>query len=141
MIKELGLEGSVFVDGWQGDMNSWYADKDYIICTSVIESQGMGVLEGMSCGLKPVVHNFPGAAKTFSKKHLFNTSDDFCVHILSDAHDPIDYREFVEYKYSLKFQLMRVNGLLASVEQSISEMDIVSDASSGFSNKMELLNC
>lgn len=145
MIRELGLEGSVFVDGWQGDMNGWFADKDYIVCTSVIESQGMGVLEGMAHGLKPVVHNFPGAAKTFSKECLFNTCDEFCIHVLSENHRPIDYREFVEYKYSLKLQLMRVNGLLTSVEMALPGVDAGDKGVPGFIqgsfSETELLNC
>ncbi len=145
MIKELGLEKSVIMDGWQSDMNTWFADKDYIVCTSVIESQGMGVLEGMARGLKPVVHNFPGAAKTFSKKYLFNTADDFCIHVLSDDYDPIDYHDYVEHKYSLKLQLMRVNGLLSSVERTVPGICAASDVlpafSSGVFNETELLNC
>jgi glycosyltransferase involved in cell wall biosynthesis len=112
MISVLGLGGAVFFDGWQADINSWLADKHYIVSTSVIESQGMGILEGMACGLKPVVHNFPGAQRIFSPQFVFNTPRDFCTQILSTEYEPRRYREFVMARYSLSDQLGRVNSLL-----------------------------
>ncbi|MHC4722570.1 MAG: glycosyltransferase [Planctomycetota bacterium] len=112
MIGALGLQDVVFFDGWQEDINAWLADKHYIASMSVIESQGMGVLEAMACGLKPVVHNFPGAARILTPQFLFNTAEDFCRQILSDDYDSARYREFVEARYSLKEQLERVNRFL-----------------------------
>ena len=64
---------------------------------------------------------------------------------LSDEHDPVDYQDFVEYKYSLKLQLMRVNGLLTSVERTVPGIgagsDILPASSGGVLNETELLNC
>jgi glycosyltransferase involved in cell wall biosynthesis len=119
MVATLGLEDVVIFDGWQEDINSWLADKHYIILTSVIESQGMGVLEGMASGLKPVVHNFPGAEQIFASKYLFSTADDLCRHILSTDYDPYEYRSFVEDKYSLKLQLMRINAVITGFEMGL----------------------
>jgi len=114
-VDTLGLKDVVFFEGRQADINSWLADKHYIISTSVIESQGMGVLEGMACGLKPVVHNFPGAERTFAPEYLFNTAEDFCSGILSTEYEPRRYREFVEARYSLTEQLRLVGRLLMNL--------------------------
>ena len=117
MIGELGLKDVVFFDGWQGDVQAWLADKRYIVSSSVIESQGMGILEGMACGLKPLVHNFPGAKVTFGKEFVFNTAEEFCGQILSGDYRPERYRGFVEYHYSLERQLARINEVLAGLEE------------------------
>jgi len=111
-VDVLGLREVVFFDGRQADINSWLADKHYIISTSVIESQGMGILEGMACGLKPVVHNFPGAERIFAPEFVFNTAEDFCRQILSAEYEPKRYREFVKARYSLAEQLRGVSRLL-----------------------------
>jgi len=108
MTAALELERVVSWDGWQENMDQWFADKHYIVSTSVIESQGMGILEGMARGLKPVVHNFPGAEQTFTNRYLFNTAEQFCEQILSPEYQPQQYRCFVEEKYPLKGQLKRI---------------------------------
>ena len=116
MVNALGLRDVVFFDGWQNDINSWLADKHYIVSTSIIESQGMGLLEGMACGLKPVIHNFPGAVEIFPSEFLFNISEEFCSQILTGTYEPQKYRSFVEERYSLKEQLNRINGIFTRFE-------------------------
>ncbi|MBE0535194.1 MAG: glycosyltransferase, partial [Phycisphaerae bacterium] len=78
MIGVLGLKTQVLLDGWQEDVPGWLADKHYIVLTSVIESQGMGMLEGMAAGLQGLVHHFPGAEGIFPAEMLFNTAEEFC---------------------------------------------------------------
>lgn len=117
MVEELGLKENVIFDGWQGDIQSWLKDKHYIVSGSVIESQGMGILEGMACGLKGVVHNFPGAKCTFGDEFVFNTAEDFCSQILSEDYRPERYRGFVEHHYSLEMQLGRINEVLGGLEE------------------------
>jgi len=119
MVQTLELADVVFFDGWQQDMNSWLQDKHYIVSSSIGESQGMGLLEGMACGLKPVIHNFPGASQIFPSEYLFNISEQFCEQILSDAYQPQRYRSFVQENYPLKSQLSKVNGIFTQLEAEI----------------------
>jgi hypothetical protein len=119
MVDVLDLRDVVFFDGWQEDVHSWLEDKHYIVSTSIIESQGMGLLESMACGLKPVIHNFPGADQIFPSEFLFNISEEFCEQILSDSYEPKRYRRFVEENYPLKNQLARINNIFTQFEGEI----------------------
>ena len=119
MIDVLGLKNVVFFDGWQEDVRSWLSDKSYVVSTSFIESQGMGILEAMACGLKPVIHNFPGANEIFSSDYLFNIAEEFCDKILSASYEPQQYRRFVEENYSQRDQLAKINNILIQIEKKI----------------------
>jgi hypothetical protein len=119
MINALGLADVVLLVGWQQDINSWLSDKHYIISSSIAESQGMSLVEGMACGLKPVIHNFPGADQIFPSEFLFNISEDFCRQVVSDKYEPQRYRRFVEENYSLENQLAAVNGIFKRFEAEI----------------------
>ena len=119
MINALGLRDAVFFDGYQEDVRFWLMDKSYIISTSMIESQGMGILEGMALGLKPIIHNFPGANEIYPSEFLFNISEEFCEQIISDSYEPMKYRRFVEEKYSLTNQLNSLNEVFTQLEAEI----------------------
>jgi len=116
MVDALGLRDVVFFDGGAEDVNCWLEDKHYIVSTSIIESDGMGLLEGMACGLKPVIHNFPGAEQAFPSEFLFNISEEFCEQILSDKYEPQWYRRFVEENYPLENQLININDIFTQLE-------------------------
>jgi tetratricopeptide (TPR) repeat protein len=119
MVERLDLGETVFFDGWQGDIADWLRDKHYIVSASIAESQGMGVLEGMAAGLKPVIHNFPGASEIYPGDYLFDTVEQFCEHVQSGQYEPVRYRNFVEQKYSQKQQLKKINNLLIELEAQI----------------------
>jgi Tfp pilus assembly protein PilF len=119
MVNALDLRDVVFFDGWRADVNSWLEDKHYIVSTSIIESQGMGLLEGMASGLKPVIHNFPGASEIFPLEFLFNIAEEFCEQVLSDKYEPEVYRRFVEENYPLKNQLNKINDILIALEAEL----------------------
>jgi glycosyltransferase involved in cell wall biosynthesis len=119
MVEALELKDVVFFDGWQEDINSWLLDKHYIVSCSIGESQGMGLMESMACGLKPVIHNFAGASEIFPSEFLFNISEEFCEQICSGAYEPEKYRKFVEENYPLRKQLSEINGIFTQLEAEI----------------------
>lgn len=119
MVDALDLRDVVFFDGWQPDIRSWLEDKHYIVSTSIIESQGMGLLEAMACGLKPVIHNFPGANQIFPSEYLFNIAEEFCEQICSGTYESETYRRFVEQRYALKDRLAEINHVFTRLEREI----------------------
>lgn len=116
MVDALDLRDVVFFDGDAEDVSCWLEDKHYIVSTSIIESQSMGLLEGMACGLKPVIHNFPGASQTFPPQFLFNISEEFCEQIISGEYEPQRYRSFIEQNYALENQLIKINDILKQLK-------------------------
>ena len=119
MVDALDLRDVVFFDppaAEQEDVSCWLEDKHYIVSTSIIESRSIGLLEGMACGLKPVIHNFPGASQTFPPQFLFNISEEFCEQIVSDEYEPQRYRRFVEENYALQNQLIKINDILRQLK-------------------------
>ena len=102
MIREMGLDENIKFNGWIDDVPAWLEDKQYIVCSSVLESQGMGLLEAMACGVKPVVHNFVGADTVYERRFIWTRIDDFVAMIRSDEYDSLSYRDFVAERYSLE---------------------------------------
>jgi len=119
MVQVLELQDVVFFDGWQEDINAWLRDKHYIVSASIGEGHPMGLLEAMACGLKPVIHNFPGAVENFPAEFLFDFSEQFCEQICSGPYQSQRYRRFVEENYSLKTQLGRINNIFTKLEAEI----------------------
>lgn len=101
MIKVLNIEENVIFEGWQKDLNQWLENKDYIICTSLLESQNVSIMQAMSKGIKPLIHNFVGASKIYPQEYIWNTIEDLIKMINSENYRSVQYRGFIEKKYSL----------------------------------------
>lgn len=112
MLDEMDLGDNVFYQGWQEDLDKWLEDKQYVLCTSVLESQGMGIMQAMSKGIKPVIHNFVGAKDIYDKKYLWNTIDEAADMILSSNYNSEEYRKFIENNYEHGDKIEKIDNLI-----------------------------
>jgi glycosyltransferase involved in cell wall biosynthesis len=98
-LKESGLTDKVTFYGHINNADEWLKDKDFIFCTSAFESQGVGILEAMSRGCRPLIYNFPGADALYLPNQLWTTFDDLEERFLNGP-DPKDVSDFVAKYYS-----------------------------------------
>jgi len=119
MVQTLGLTGVVHFEPTPADWNTWLSDKHYVVTGGVDEGPVDKLLIGMACGLKPVIHNFPGADSVFPSEYLFNIAEDFCRRVLEDTYDPAGYHRFVREQYAIDDQLRSMNEILEQLESEI----------------------
>lgn len=124
MIQELGLQNNIIYEGWQDDLDKWLNNKDYILCTSILESQNMSVMQAMCKGIKPIIHNFVGAKNIYDKKYVWNTIGEAVNMIESDKYDSNEYRKYIIENYRLAEQLSKITQLITKVnlEKKIKEL-------------------
>ncbi len=115
MIKEMHLENHVLFAGWQTDLNQWLEDKQYILCTSVLESQNMSVMQAMAKGIQPLIHNFVGAKSIYPESYIWNTIDDLVAMLKTNTHNPSEYRSYIEDHYALPLQLEKIRRMIADM--------------------------
>jgi len=107
---------NVFIDCWQYDINKWYQDKSFIINTSMRESQAMTLVEGMACGLKPIINDWIGATDIYPEKFIYKNINDI-KRILEEDYSPLEYRKFIEDNFNFeKIYPMIENLILEEVE-------------------------
>ena len=140
MVQTLGLTDVVFFEPHPGDLNNWLCDKHFVVTAGIGKSNVQGLLVGMACGLKPVVHNFVGADQLLPPHHLFNIAEEFCEQVLSHDYEPQQYRRFVEEHHPIQRQLKMVDGILTQLETEI-EMQAASAPSSGFAEIVDVPAC
>lgn len=112
MIKEMRLEKNILFQGWQNNLDEWLEDKNYIICTSVLESQNISVMQAMAKGIKPLIHNFVGAKSIYASKYIWNTIDEVVNMIISNTYHSNEYRNYIDYHFSLVKQMSNIKNVL-----------------------------
>jgi len=93
---------NVFIYPWQYDdaMVDFYKDKTYILNTSLRESQAMTIMEGMACGLKPLVADWIGAKEIYNGA-VYKNIQEF-EELLEGSYEPEKYRKFIEDNYDFE---------------------------------------
>lgn len=94
--------------GW-GDTSQLLQGRRYILSTSVTESFGMSIGEGMAMGLTPLVHHWPGADLLWPKECLWKSFDELKA---IKPKDPVWCRKWIEDRYSMKTCIDQVLMLL-----------------------------
>jgi glycosyltransferase involved in cell wall biosynthesis len=120
-FKRLGLEKHVKFFGHVENIERWFESEkvNYLLTTSIFESFGYGIAEAMAMGYRPLINHFPGADGLWPTDCLFSSVDDL-VRLISnhDAYKPLEYRHFVEERYSLPQQMIKIEELINSVMES-----------------------
>jgi glycosyltransferase involved in cell wall biosynthesis len=103
-MENLGLGDRFTTEGEipPDQVSSWLEDKEFIISTSLNEGNPNNIIEAMSMGIKPIIHNWPGAKDQFPESLIFNTVDEAVELIKKDYYNPSFYRMWVKDKYSLE---------------------------------------
>ena len=113
LAAALGLAGTLRLHGPVADMPGFLAGKGVILSTSMYESFGLNIAEGMSCGLAPVVHDFPGADSLWPAEALFASVDD-AVALIRAAQPGQHWRAWAG-RYGLEHQIEATRELLAGL--------------------------
>ena len=116
-LDKTGLHTNTYFHGRMDNdkLPEFMKDMHYIMCSSIFESQGLGILEAMCCGLKPVIFDFPGAENIFQDKWRWTDRTGFIQNILSPDYHPFEYYKFVTNCFSITNQIFRYKNLINEV--------------------------
>ena len=120
LVRRWGLQAQVRYEGWVDDIGAWLADKNLLVSTSPVESQGMGILEAAARGLKPLVHHFVGAEHVYPESWLWTSIDEFVAMATAPDREPEAYRAFVAARYGKEREMEAIREVLDGVEAGAS---------------------
>ncbi|CAO1668270.1 hypothetical protein NYA30BAC_03667 [Halomonas sp. NYA30] len=112
MLESLHIKENVVFYGHVENIDAWLEDKNYLISTSISESFGFNIAEAMVKGIKPLIHNWPGAQKLYPQSLVFNTVEDAVDMILSGDYRSNEYKDYIKRKYALSKQISEIEKCL-----------------------------
>ncbi|QGY38741.1 glycosyltransferase [Pseudodesulfovibrio cashew] len=115
MIHAMGLAEAVTLHGHVEDIPAFLADKDALISASLRESFGYNIAEAMACGVRPAIHNFPGAGSLYPEELIFNTVAQARDILTADGPAPDLLRRYVLSRWPLALQHAKLAELSARV--------------------------
>jgi glycosyltransferase involved in cell wall biosynthesis len=98
-LNETGLLEAATFYGYINNAHEWLKGMDFICSSSLMESQGVGILEAMSRGCRPLIYNFPGARDLYLPNQLWTTFEDLEDRFLNGP-SPEEVSAFVARYYS-----------------------------------------
>lgn len=101
LIEKLNLQNNVVFCGWIEDVSEWLKDKHYLILPSIHEGNPYCVLEAAACGVRPLIHSFPGSEDLYPEKWVFSTVEEFVNKVVNYNQDIYLNREYVAKRFSL----------------------------------------
>ncbi len=104
--------GQVRYHGRIEDVPKWLGSMSHIMCSSLLESQCKAVMEGMSMGLKPLVHNFVGAKDIYPKGVVWSSIYQFVNQAMNPTYKPIVYRDHIVRNYNTVDQIAMIDVVL-----------------------------
>ena len=113
IFEQMGIIEDISFHNYVTDVPGFLQDKSHILCTSPWESQNLSVMEGMLCGLRPLVHNFPGSTDIYVEEDIWTTIDEFSELVMDEDWDPEGYRSWVVHNYALENSLGQIDKILS----------------------------
>ncbi|CAM3307733.1 glycosyltransferase [Rhodothermus bifroesti] len=121
IIDKLDLKDNVIWCGWIENVSDWLKDKHYLILPSIHEGNPYCVLEAAACGVKPLVHYFPGSDELYPNSWLFKTVNEFVDKVINDTYDSFAYRRYAEEKYSFDIYAEKLFSIIETLSKRWNE--------------------
>jgi len=134
LVRELGLEERVFFYPWQEDMNKFYADKDFYLSASYVETFHYSLAEGMAAGLKPVIHCWQSSRDFYPDEFIYRTTDEAVRMILDGNGEPQAYRDYAAKWLNVDRNIARIDRIIR--RPTVAGVDRVGLPQSGFIYKI-----
>ncbi|HHI02309.1 MAG TPA: glycosyltransferase [candidate division Zixibacteria bacterium] len=134
LVLEMDLERNIVYHGWVKDIPAFLNDMNYIISTSPWEGCPNNIIEAMACGVKPLIHNWPGASDIFPENLIFSTIDEFISILKSSDYDSSMYRDYVSENFNAEKQLPEIERFILS----LLEKNDNADQSKSFGSSLNL---
>jgi glycosyltransferase involved in cell wall biosynthesis len=112
LLAEMGIADHVVFHGWVENITEFLSNMNSLISTSPWEACPNNVIEAMACGIKPIIHNWPGAKQLFPNNLIFNTVDDFLNILFSEDYQPEAYRLHAEKYFNAEHQLPKIESFI-----------------------------
>ncbi len=106
------IPGNVYTYAWQNDLNSFFADKTYVLSCSVRESNHLTVMQGMAAGLMPLVHNWVGADDLYPQQYLWKTITELRNLLETVRPDPTAHRVFISENYNALVSMKKIEAIV-----------------------------
>ncbi len=113
--KKAGLQNHFIYEGIKNNVENWLLNKSFILSTSIVESQGMALLEAMCQGIKPIIYSGFGLEKTFPPEYLFLKTKEAVQLISTGEYDSNRYREEASSLFGNETIFPKIDDLLFSL--------------------------
>lgn len=112
------MKRQVIYNGRIDNIDFWLEDKNYLLSTAISEGNPNNVIEAMAKGIKPVVHDWPGADSQFHG-NVFNTVDEAIVLMSPESrYDSKSYRMKVEEKFGYE-NFIKIRNIVNNISRKV----------------------
>lgn len=114
IIEKMGIKNNIHFHGFipNDKMSKWLNSMHYIVTGSIAEGHPVGVMEAMSCGLKPIIHYFPGVEGFYPEKYIYYSLNDFMIKFTENSYNCTEYHKFIEDNFSFHKQMEKICDVL-----------------------------
>ena len=112
LINSLGLKDNFEYQGIINDVEKWLNDKSFLLSTSVVESQGLAIMEAMVMGIKPVIFSGLGLNSIYPQSLLFKNVEEAVSLITETKYDSYYYNSFVKESYDESIILPQIEAIV-----------------------------